>query len=110
MTLQLECAPAPVRTENDDWSKRYAARLTEQLTQIAPDLPVSIQSDSIGLMISGTGWAIHAVRSDASGERYLSLMAMRGMQNSSFELAIRDLCLAMDADRRPNRPESIIGE
>jgi hypothetical protein len=110
MALQLDCASAPVVGESDDWSVQYAIALKDELAELAPDLAVSVQSDAIGITISGTGWAIHAVRSEPDGERYLSLMAMRGMHNSSCERAIRDLCMAMDADLRHQRADYVIGE
>jgi hypothetical protein len=51
-----------------------------------------------------------AVSSAPHGERYLSLMAMRGMCDDSFEMAIRDLCLAMNADQRHHLEEPAVGE
>jgi hypothetical protein len=110
MALQLVRSPEAGDTDTGDWSARYAATLHEQLAQIAPGLTATIGSDSIGLSISGNGWAIHAVTSAPHGERYLSLMAMRGMGDDSFEMAIRELCLAMDADQRHPREEPVLGE
>jgi hypothetical protein len=97
-------------TATGDWSARYAATLHAHLAQIAPDLAATIGSDAIGVTITGDGWAIHAVSSAPHGERYLSLMAMRGMGDASFELAIRDLCLAMNADQRHHLEEPAVDE
>jgi hypothetical protein len=76
MALQAEYALLSDDTNTNRWSARYAVTLREQLAQAAPDLEMSTECDRIGLTIAGTGWAIHSVRSDPDGERYLSLMAM----------------------------------
>ncbi|MFL5758360.1 MAG: hypothetical protein ACJ789_01400 [Thermomicrobiales bacterium] len=110
MVAHVDHTPSLIETDSHDWSITYAATLREQLTEIAPELAVAIASEPIGLTITGTGWAIHAVRSDPHSERYLSLMAMRGMDNCCFEMAIRDLCLAMDANQRHQSKEPTIAE
>jgi hypothetical protein len=110
MALQLVRRPDAGDTDTGDWSAQYAATLHAHLAEIASDLAATIGSDSIGLSITGNGWAIHAVSSTPDGERYLSLMAMRGMGDDSFEMAIRDLCLAMATDQRHHPEEPVIGE
>jgi hypothetical protein len=110
MAPQAESTFPSQDTSTSRWSARYAATLREQLSEVAPDLDISIESDRIGLTISGAGWAIHAVNGEPNGERYLSLMAMRGMHTGAFELAIRALCLAMDVSERQVHEAPMIGE
>jgi hypothetical protein len=110
MAPRVEHALAPPTMNTSEWSEQYAAALRAQLAVLAPNLDVLIQRDAIGLTISGAGWAIHAVHSEPNDERYLSLMSMRGMQTSSFEFAIRHLCLAMAANPRCHQPEHVLGD
>jgi hypothetical protein len=110
MTPHAEPALSSHDTSTGSWSARYATTLRAQLAQAAPELDVAIESDRIGLTISGAGWAIHAVDGAPDGERYLSLMAMRGMHTGAFELAIRALCLAMDVSERQVHEISMLGE